>query len=280
MKNTLLFIPIGLSTLAAVQLVANSSGAPAGRTGSEASSNLTCAAAGCHNGPAPGANHQMTILSNIPIDGYVPGFTYAIDIDLEDTQNAAPLCGFSASVEDGSGNHVGTLVLSDPGATSLNGQGRFVTHRTASNTLPNTGRRYSFQWTAPSSATAPSEIKIYAAGNFANGNDSTSGDVIRAISSTFILNPGIGLVEDQLNSSVFPNPSKGSFTAMDPRMQAGAVRVQLFDLSGKRVADRLQKVDSPLEGVRMDAYELPRGMYTLQVEQNGLTLIRERLALN
>ncbi len=279
MKNAILFVPVGLVALAAVQLIANSNGAPAGRTGSEASNNLTCAAAGCHSGPAPGTNHQMTILTNIPIDGYEPGFTYAIDIDLEDTQNTAPLCGFSASVEDGSGNHVGTLVLSDQASTALNGQGRFVTHRTASNTLPNAGRRYSFQWTAPSS-NAPSQVKIYAAGNFANGNGNTSGDAIRAISSSFVLNPGIGLDESLLSSTVYPNPSKGSFTASDSRMVPGAVRLQLFDLSGKKVFDRLDRLTSAVEGVRVEAYELPRGMYVLEVEQNGQKLIRERVALN
>jgi len=279
MKKTLLFIPLASAFGFALHLLANSTGAPAGRTGSEASNNLTCAAAGCHNGPAPTADHQLTILTNIPINGYVPGFTYAVDVDLNDLQNNSPLCGFSVSVEDGSGNHIGTLVVSDPASISSNGQGKFLTHRTASNTLPNNGRRYSFQWTAPS-ANPPAQIKMYVAGNFANGNGSTNGDVIRTISSTFTLDPSIGLTEQEAFRSIYPNPSPGAFTAVDSKLVAGPARVRLFDLSGRVVLDRLERVASTAEGVKLEAYTLPRGMYVLQLEQFGQELIRERVLLN
>ncbi|MBI1315544.1 T9SS type A sorting domain-containing protein [bacterium] len=279
MKNALLLVSAAFIFGCALHLLANSSGAPAGRTGSEASNNLTCAAAGCHNGPAPTADHQLTILTNIPINGYAPGFTYAIDVDLDDLQNARPVCGFSASVEDGFGNHVGTLVVSDPGTVSSNGQSKYVTHRSASNTLPNGGRRYSFQWTAPS-ANPPAQIKIYVAGNFADGTGSTGGDVIRAVSSSFALDPSIGLTEEESFRSIYPNPSPGAFTAVDSKLVPGPARVRLFDLSGRVALDRLERVASATEGVKLEAYTLPRGMYVLQLEQFGKELIRERVLLN
>ena len=110
MKKTLLIIALmGISTYS----YTNSGGSPAGKSGSPASNGQTCSGGYCHGGGSPNGNEAISL--KVDITPFAGSSTYSNiindSIDTEITLTAAAASssriGFSASIEDANGNHVG-----------------------------------------------------------------------------------------------------------------------------------------------------------------------------
>ncbi len=271
MKKNYIALSIGTVLIVSMISQANSGGSIAGRSGSEASNSATCASSSCHSGPSAGANHSVSIQSNIPASGYVPGATYQIDIVVDDLNDMASLVGFTASVEDGNGNHMGSLAGSSNSSLTF-GNPNFVTHSFSATTLPSMGRSFRFDWTAPSTATAPSSVKIYTAVNFCNGNGNTSGDIVQLANETIAKGSGVGLEETEIAFSAYPNPTREKLNLKHAADLIGG-HYRLYDMSGKLVFEE-KIVDS--EG-HLDLSSLNRATYILSIEKEGRRAHKEMI---
>lgn len=164
----LLLIVIALPIVLLV--LANNSGSPGGYSGSVGDNNETCTA--CHSGTAITQTNWIT--TTIPAEGYTPLQTYQITVT--GTHAGAAKIGFELTAENSSNQKVGTFTITNATRTKLINQNKSVTH-TSSGVSPTTGTNtWSVNWTAPS--TNVGQIRFYTAVNAANGNSTTSGDVI------------------------------------------------------------------------------------------------------
>jgi hypothetical protein len=148
----------------------------------------TCARSGCHTGTAVnggGGRVELQLPGGLT---YVPGQKQRIAVVITDGNATTRNYGFQATARLGSNEangQAGTFSLvgrdvilcvdgrertgaSCPSTAAL----EFISHGDASN---RTGR-FEFDWTAPATDVGP--VKIYVAGNAANGNGAATGDRI------------------------------------------------------------------------------------------------------
>ncbi|MGB0175850.1 MAG: choice-of-anchor V domain-containing protein [Owenweeksia sp.] len=230
MKRTILYsVFLGSAILISFDAMTNSSGAPAGSTGSPKSGNQTCARAGCHSGgPAVGAR-TVNISSDIPAAGFSPNTTYNFTVTANDAGSGNPRIGFQASVEGG-GNHVGSL--STNGSNTLVKNGSFLGHSFNGITPTGGSRTWTFTW---NSGNAPDQSVMYVAVNFANGNGQTTGDAIAAQTLTLTMDNSISIAEPEkmVDFSIAPNPARNWVNLEGLPVSVKAVKI--LDLSGKQV---------------------------------------------
>lgn len=173
-------------------ILANSTGAPPRSTG--APGDQTCAQSGCHVGTALNSNGAVEITWSGGTT-YTPGERGKFTVRITDTQGRSRY-GFQASARLGSnlqGGQAGTLhaganvfVECEDGAAPpcrATAPVQFVTHQLASQ-----NPSFEFEWTPP--AEAAGEVRVYVAGNAANGNGQNTGD--RIYTSSITLTPASG----------------------------------------------------------------------------------------
>lgn len=169
-----------------VLLLASSGGPDPRHTG--APGDQTCARSGCHTGTAVnggGGRVELRLPGGLT---YVPGQKQRIAVVITDTNATTRVYGYQATARLGSNEGNGQAGMFTPLGTNIvlctNGNDRpqsgcpasspleFISHGDASN---RTGR-FEFDWTPPATDVGP--VKIYVAGNAANGNGAASGDRI------------------------------------------------------------------------------------------------------
>ncbi len=167
-----------LFAIGAPMMMATNGGAPQGTSG--APGETTCVA--CHGGQPNSGAGKLRIALDGAAATYTPGQKTRVRVTLEDP--SARRWGFELSVKAENGNtqgSAGSLQPVDANTQVLNqGSSQWITH-TPSGTRNNTRGpvTFEFDWTSPSSDAA-GPLVFYAAGNAANGNGSTSGDLIYA----------------------------------------------------------------------------------------------------
>ena len=255
------FLLSGGMILFSQNALTNSSGAPAGHSGSPGDNNQTCTQ--CHGGGSIGSQSisvEMKQNGN-PVTEYNPGETYQVEVELALNGAGNPVGGFQASVESAGGNKVGSIVVTDANRTQkvVNN----ITHKTAGINFSSGSLSYSFDWQAPTSGVG--DVTVYVAANFANGNGTTSGDAILTRQQT-ISQSTLGDREQVLEKiSLYPNPAKDivtvQFEVTDPQ-----VKISVIDLSGAVVMD--QYMDAGNGHVDLQIDHLSTGRYLILV-RNG-----------
>lgn len=243
--------------------ISNTSGAPAGRTGSPADG-LNCASSGCHSGTATVSPSQI-ITSNVPSSGYVPGQTYTITATV--SQTGINKFGFQISPQAANGQLLGSLAITNATATKIVST-KYVTHTTAGAAGSNNSRTWSFNWTAPAAGTG--DVTFYGAFNYTNGQSNSSGDIVRLNTLTVNEGTGVGIAENSIDNtiSVFPNPVVDRIHVKAELKEASNVSIRLMDLNG-----RLMNVNETFDGTPgTSVYSLeipssvPSGVYQLLIE--------------
>ena len=202
MKNLSALIVLSLGILSFILLTSelkSSSASPGGKTGSPLDG-VTCTQ--CHGGTA--TMQAGWISSNIPASGYVPGQNYTITATA--THTGASLFGFELTAESASAGKVGGLIATNTSENQLLGNGNAITHTSAGTTASGNSRSWTFDWMAPAAGTG--DVTFYAAFNAANGNGTTSGDVI--YTSTLAVQESVGTGMDHfkpLSRNIYPNPA-------------------------------------------------------------------------
>jgi hypothetical protein len=163
--------------------LANSSDPPNGRTAAPFDGHCN----NCHN-----SNNTNNYSGDVTISGIsspiMPGQTYPITLTMSNTSpGAAPARGgFQLVVVGGDNNNAGDLISpAGSGTGTATSSGReYIEHRNPRNfSGPNSSISWTFDWTAPASASG-NTIKMYFIGNFCDGGG-TSGDYMLPVLETF-----------------------------------------------------------------------------------------------
>jgi PKD repeat protein len=236
-KILIAFFTVAMVSITSVSLT-NSGGAQGGRTNAPGESDCTS----CHSGTlqTSGTNYNnISLTNNFTGGGYIPDSTYTITLSY--TQSGKSKFGMQLTCLDGSNAMAGSFANKTT-ATSItssviSGSTRSYVRQTSSSNSGTGGKSWSFEWTAPS--TNKGDLTFYTVVNSANGNGSTSGDIIiareftigtssllpvataSATSSSVCQGAFIDLTGSGTNSPTayawsFPNGTPSSSTAQNP----------------------------------------------------------------
>ncbi len=210
-------------------------------------SGQTCTS--CHSGTA--TQTTGVISSDIPGSGYIGGTTYNFTVSM----SGASAYGFEMTPQTPTSN-VGL-------GTWIAGTGSSVSGKYIKQSAKKTGASatWTFQWTAPSTATT---VTFYGAFNYANNNNNSLGDVIKTSSITYLANTSSVSENNNIVSvSVFPNPTTDDlYIASNMSFSDGSI----YGLDGKLVKTISgQELDSKIISVS----ELPSGIYYLHISSKS-----------
>ncbi len=240
----------------------NSGGAPPGFSGPEQNCQV------CHN-----SFDLNSGTGGVAIEApatFVPGAVIPLTVTVTNTTTPLPVVrqGFEASVRDAADLQVflDSFEVDDVTVRRTSGNERFVTHTAAGNTATS----WTFNWVAPAGG-APDSVRIYAAGNAANGNSGLSGDYVYTTSVTIVRASVSAEPPPEpfalVLSPVAPNPVRESARAAYTLGRSAAVAVRLLDGQGRTV--RLIESGPRAAGAHalaLDASGLAAGAYFLAVE--------------
>lgn len=234
----------------------SSGGAPglggAGYAGSGKDNGRTCAAAGCHSGPAT-ARDGMIAVSGLPQDGYLPGQTYTIEIT---GQGNSTKMGFQATVQDANNNIAGSVATTDNQTRLVSGSAGYITQTAAGNSVSGGSKTWSFQWTAPAAGTG--SVNVYTAVNVSNNNGGTSGDQI--LFDTFTIAEqvvsGISSVDGWQETAAWFQGQSLQIAFTTERV----THVTVTDLQGRRMAAE-NSIAPGSQRLSLDGSFWPAGMY-------------------
>lgn len=254
--TTVLLLTSVLTPIGKTTAYAFSTGSPGGRTGSP-TDYLSCNQ--CHTGsPINSGSAIVSISSTALSNGYVPGQTYTIDVNV--TNTSSNKIGFEVTAEKKSDNtKIGTIVLTDFSRTDTTNSQQAITHTSAGNVASNGNNSWSFDWTAPQIGT--DTVVFYGAFNVANGNGTTTGDKIYTTTFTVTEIPtSINELNDANNIDIYPNPAK-DFVIINSN--SNLEKIELYSINGDVISTNLslrKKIDTSF---------LSNGIYFLRVVSEG-----------
>ena len=163
--------------------------------------------------------------------------------------------GFSASIEDASGNHIGTLSTPSNTNTKITSTD-YVTHKSSSIAVSNNAINWVWDW---NTGDIGDSVTIYVAVNYTNGNGTTSGDYV--VTKYKTLYPGLvmGQAENQIQSAlnVYPSPAIDYINVK----AEGLKEVRLYNTIGRFIS--MDQSWSATGNDQFDVSSLPRGNYIL-----------------
>ena len=253
---------------ATISAYTSSSQAPPNRNGSPSSNNMTCGV--CHSGPSV-SSQTVSITSDIPASGFQANTDYNITVTGNLGGASASTSGFEASAESSSGFE-GMISAGSASNVKTVGMGNFASH---DGDQPFTAGEssWTFVW---NSGMAPDGTTVYAVVNFANGNGTTSGDVVLTKSMQLMKSQNISIDEKSIaNLKTFPNPASDiltiSFTNGVPNNT-----LELYDMQGRLVKELFS---GKIAGEFSESYsvsDLSPGIYILNI-QNEKGFKQERI---
>lgn len=250
----------------------NSSGSPAGHTGSP-SDGMTCTMSGCHAGTASASPVQI-ISSNIPTAGYIPGTQYTITATLTGLTGINNKCGFQISPQGPGGVLRGTPIITSTGTKIVST--KYITHTGSGNQGAGGSKTWSFDWIAP--ATGSGTVTFYGAFNYANGTGTASGDVIRTTSMAVSEDLTVSTAEitKQVTARFFPNPVIDRATFEFELESAADVRINIMDVAGRSLKEEmlLQGI-AGVQSVQVDIpSDWPSGIYKISMNSGNQQAVR------
>lgn len=266
----------GAALLVMTGAMPNSAGAPSGRTGAPGSQ--TCADS-CHTGnPLNAAGGKVLLTAPA---AYTPG--EPLDFSLRVEREGQVRFGFSITVQDASGNMVGSWEPVPGQNTNLSefgGDPTHLTHEPAPSVLD--GHTWQLRWIPPAEDAGP--ITFYAAGNAANGFGNF-GDFIYTTSLT--LSAAAGTDTERIPSllpfrvtSVYPMPAGRETTFEVDSDRPAAARVHVYDATGRRVLSTEHRLQAGGNRLSLELDQLTEGWYAWRMEVAGhsrtgsLTVVR------
>ncbi|KAA3605030.1 MAG: hypothetical protein DWQ01_20750 [Planctomycetota bacterium] len=166
-------LTLAVSSSASAGLLLFSSGPPDG-VAAEPPSYTNCTV--CHSGAEVNSGSGSLSIQNVPAE-YVPGQVYSLTVEIDDP--AAMRWGFEITAVDEAGTGIGSFTITDTTNTQFSSQaGREYVKQTGTGSFAGSAgpQSWSFDWTAP--AAGSGTVFFYAAGNAANDNSNSSGDMI------------------------------------------------------------------------------------------------------
>ncbi len=246
----------------------------------------TCGASGCHVGNAENLDPNKLTISNTTVpslsNGYSPGTTYNITIGMGTVQSNKK--GFQFTALDANGNGAGTLTIIDINKTSKTTQGNreYIGHKNANSTSA-----WIFKWQAPSVDLGP--VTFYASGVGSNEDTLATGDIV--YKSRAVVSTSSGLTQINLTGikpvkaeaagiNIFPNPFRNKINIDYSVKNENVVRIGLFDLEGKQIAQLFENNELPGRYFRsFDITEaIPSGIYLLSITEGEQVYYKKLIA--
>jgi hypothetical protein len=204
---------------------------PSGISGGYAGAPNEQSCVACHSGNTQSGSgiNTLTLSQNgNNVSSYEPGQVYTVTLTGSSSTNKR---GFQAVAYNSANQKTGTFSTVTSGCTQITG-GR-ATHTTSSNS--NCNSEWKWSWTAPSSDVG--DVTFYVSTMSANGNGSTSGDIVYL--SQHVFGGLLGLKEETSSSK---HSFKASYVSDNNTVNvqfnsltAGRMYFNLVDLSGKSI---------------------------------------------
>jgi hypothetical protein len=241
----------------------NSSGAPAGKTGSPGDGGSSCNNAYCHGYGSQNSGEYVEIFVVLPLSSVD---TYRIRVEAGNSGNFQyEKAGFQACVEDGSGNKLGQIFTVSNTLTQIVEQD-YITH-TELGTAPssqsdNSTHMWEFDWLPP--ADFIGEATVYAASMLTNNNGMNTGDV--HVTANHVFNVGLGLDQgDTFEFTVFPNPTSEQINMSWDTPLGENTRISLYDMKGAESV-LFEGTLNDLTYTMVLPSHLAKGLYTIIVD--------------
>lgn len=252
----------------------NSSGGPAGRTGSPGDNGVTCAA-GCHTASNPTDQTLEIDISDIPSAGYIPGQSYDITVTGNRGTFNGPRIGFSLTAERTSDDQkVGGFIAGT--GTQVNGSGQsHITHTSGSLTVSGNENSWTFQWTAPQTGTG--DVSFYAVGVFANGNSANSGDKVLNVGPITVSEDNtVSLDEESLQPKFYPQPAT-EYVRLAFDQETDWMQVRMYNSAGQLVQQLWYSDQQGAHDVRIELSDVAKGTYWVEFASERGALMKPLL---
>ncbi len=245
------------------------------RTGSPASSGLTCT--NCHN-PGNNSRPALTItvvdaVTNYPVLGYEPGKQYKVKLTCV-APGALAKFGFQACILRAGNAQAGVLTTSMANTKITPRSGVQYAEQSASLNTNAGNNDAEFLWTAPSPSVG--NVTVYGIINCVNGNGQDNGDIpSQSASFTLSAPTSVGSVAyQQADLNIYPNPSSGNFTAALTVQQSGSAVVEILDIAGRKISVMQQPVQQGQNKITLDGTALERGIYVVKISGEQFSVSR------
>ena len=272
MKRYLLItLAIIFVALLGMSLIPSSSGSPGGRTGSPGDSKITCSA--CHGGSA--ISKEGWIITDIPKTGYIPGQEYTIVLSGENQGSAR--FGFELTAEFSNNAKTGGFATGDNAQVKVLGGGNSVTHTSQGIAASGGAKSWTFKWTAPE--TGSGAISFYASLNGANGDGSSSGDMIFTTNLKNIIQD-ISTVEDipiLTTLNLYPNPTDDIlFFSIDGLIKENT-RLVIVSVTGAELYSEVFEESQVGLELEIPVSDFQQGTYIVTLYSEGQRIVRKFL---
>lgn len=268
MRKLTFFLLISIFLFLTPNIFSKLNGSPGAKTGSPMDGN-NCTA--CHNGIVNSGSGLLSVATNIPVQGYTAGQTYAITVQISHPNFSR--FGFEITCEEGNfgSAKIGTFGITDATTTKFVNNNNAITH-TQGGIFGTGSKTWSMNWTAP--FTSPSGgIVFYVSAMAANANGNNSGDEVYTTSRSFT-EATSSVTEVQNKITTFINPiSKDIMINTLEIMTISSLKI--YDISGKVVASKEELLLPTFINVDF----LNAGIYIVNMNIKNGDLISEKVII-
>ncbi len=266
MKHRLLFF---LALLAGVGTLISFSSGPTASLGDLTNSPLSNGScANCHAGGNFNPTLTVEVLDgSTPITEYMPGQAYRLRVTI-DAQNDPAGYGFQAVALQASDDENAGMFSNPDADTKVtpNGGRMYAEHNKRSST-----NTFELDWTAPEAGTG--SVNFFASGNAVNGANGSSGDSPVQLAAPLTLSEGeitsVPTLASVQQFIAFPNPVQNRLTLHLESTEARNLDVQVTDLTGRNLFNRVWPVQVGENTLRYDAANLPAGTYLVRLSDGS-----------
>ncbi len=224
----------------------------------------SCGSSYCHSVNANTGSGTLDVTFSGANNEYVPGNTYTLTVKVNDLVERY---GFQAAIVNANNQSSGTLIVSDMvnTTTTTEGGNSFIGHKNAGGV-----NEWSFDWTAPASDEGP--LKLYVAGNAANGNNQPTGDKI--YTTQLPLNPaqGVGISSATTNDAFKIVSQDYAQLIVETGSSNEARTINMFSISGQSLYQNTIAAGETL--VRIPCNHLTGGIYILHSGNNSIKFVK------
>jgi hypothetical protein len=233
----------------------NPNNPPTGKTGAPGEN--TCAQSDCHSG---GTFTGTVTISGVP-DTVVANNTYSIT--LKNTSNAIR-AGFQLTCFDNANAMCGTLTAGTGVNIGNGASGKRYARQSAPKTLSNGSASWTFNWTAPASASG-NKATFYFVSLCADNSGGKTGDNVLISSKpvVFLSTSATESLEKEAAVSFFPTLVQNNMIQIN-LLESEHGRLWIYDNNGKLISDQLLGKENTL-----NLNTLPQGLYSAVIETSG-----------
>ena len=270
MKKSIYFLSaIAIFLLLTPNVFSKLNGSPGAKTGSPMDGN-NCTA--CHDdGTINTGSGILSVATNIPVQGYTTGQTYAITVQM--IQSSRSRFGFEITCEEGNFGtaKTGSFGITDATTTKFVNNNTAVTHKQGG-TSGSGSKTWSMNWTAPQTGVSAGVI-FYVSAIAANNNGNNQGDEVYTTSIPFPEAPSsISETHNKITAFVNPISKDIMINAVEPIRISN---LEVYDISAKLVYSKKEVLlPSTINVDFLDA-----GIYILNMQTRGGEIITKKVIL-